>query len=310
MSKMQIIAEVGSNWRGLYDCLDSISAAAANGADVVKFQYYDHKALYGFDGEQAGSLPLEWVPAISVKAKAVGIPLMMSVFNPDDIDELAPYVDLWKVASCEFTYGDLYARMKATGRPIYASCGAHNDLEIEMVMSGPHRPDVLLYCVVAYPSYHHDVRHVGRLAARYPYHTVGYSDHSLDVFTAPLAAKGYGATVIEKHFKLDHIVDTPDAPHSLGPNDFQLMCKALKGAPPMGLTAFEQKAVKCYKRRLIASRDIALGEGLIYGENFGFYRSKRDDVLGGAFWDHKHVTGKGARKAYRCGDPINPREYQ
>jgi sialic acid synthase SpsE len=151
---------------------------------------------------------------------------------------------------------------------------------------------------------------VGRLASRYPYSTIGYSDHSLDVFAAPLAAKGFGATVIEKHFKLDHIVGTPDAPHSLGPSDFQLMAKALKGAPPMGPAAFQNDAVKRYRRRLLASRPVAAGEMLTYGENFGFYRSKVDDLEGGAFWDHKQVTGKAARKSYQHGDAINPKDYQ
>jgi sialic acid synthase SpsE len=203
-----IIAEVGSNWSTFADCSNSISMAKACGADAVKFQLYTHKALYGYDVagllSMKGELPRSWIPLLSEKAKAVGIDFIVSVFDLDDVEFLAPHVDAFKIASCEFMYFDLYAAIKETGKKLIASCGAHTYQEVDILMGvedGKYRPDVLMYCTVDYPSTQHDLRHVKRLVANFPGVDIGYSDHSLDVFAAPLIAVEYGATYIEKHFK-------------------------------------------------------------------------------------------------------------
>jgi sialic acid synthase SpsE len=323
-----IIAEVGSNWRTFQDCSQSISTAKAIGADAVKFQLYDHESLYGFPGEIQGALPFEWVEPLSDKAEACGIDFIVSVFNVDDVDMVAPYVDAFKIASCEFMYYDLYSAMKQHPHKIIASCGAHTRHEIKTVMGygpppdepftdevfeanyGKYRPDVLMYCVVDYPSTRHDLRHIKSLVSAYPGTAIGYSDHSLDVFAAPLTAAEYGAQYIEKHFKLDHITDTPDSGHSLGPSDFQLMVKALRGAELYDMHAFQNDAALRHKRRVKAVKEIKSGDTLKFGDNVGFVRSKVDDAVGGSYMAITHIVGKSAVKDYAPGDPINPGDYR
>ena len=89
-----IVAEVGSNFKTLDDCRRSIQLAKSCGADAVKFQAFDHKALYGFDGEISGSLPLEWLPGLADKANSLGIEFMCSAFSPEILLEVNRYVKI------------------------------------------------------------------------------------------------------------------------------------------------------------------------------------------------------------------------
>jgi sialic acid synthase SpsE len=310
-----IIAEVGSNFSTFQDCSQSITTAKHCGADAVKFQYFTQEKLYGYSHQTAplpGELPFEWIPALSEKAKAVGIDFIISVFDLDDIVLLAPYVDAFKIASCEFMYFDLYAAIKETGKKIIASCGAHTYYEVETVLKiedGRYAPDTLMYCCVEYPSTHHDLRHIEKLSVLAPGTTIGYSDHSTDVFAAPCAAVRYGATVIEKHFRLDHIVGTADYGHSLNPMDFQLMVKAIRGLT-LDMHAFQNDAVLKYKRRIKAIAPIVVGEPLEFHVNIGFVRSKENDTQGASYLALPKLNGQRAKRVYRPGDPINPVDYQ
>jgi sialic acid synthase SpsE len=154
------------------------------------------------------------------------------------------------------------------------------------------------------------LRHIKSLVSAYPDTVIGYSDHSLDVFAAPITAVEYGARYIEKHLKLDHIVDTPDSGHSLGTSDFQLMVKALRGGEPYDMHAFQNDAVLRHKRRVKAVKEIKSGDILKFGDNVGFVRSKVDDAVGGSYMALTHIVGKSAVKDYTPGDAINPGDYR
>jgi len=320
---MYIIAEVGSNFSSYMDCRDSIVMAKACGADAVKFQYFSQEKLYGFADYELitkratgqslpGELPFAWIPQLSEKARQIGIDFIVSVFDVDDVAPLAPYVDAFKVASCEFMYFDMYAEMKAIGKKIIASCGAHSYREVSAVMEvegGKYAPDVLMYCMVEYPSRYHDLRHVKALADKYPGTDIGYSDHSRDVFACPLYAVALGAKVIEKHFRLGHIVDGADVFHSLDSEDFQRMVKAIRGEPSFDMHAYQNDAILKYKRRLKAITDIARGETLEYRKNYSFVRSRTEDTLAGGYLAIPKIEGRSATRAYQPGDPINPGDY-
>jgi sialic acid synthase SpsE len=313
-----IIAEVGSNWRKLDDCKNSIVQAKACGADTVKFQAYDRNALYGIDtfpelstetsAKLHGQLPLEWLPILEQKAKAVGIEFMCSAFSPELIDAVDPFVSIHKVASAECTHKRMLERLALIGKPVILSTGAHGVEDVRAALSVlGDTPTVLLYCVAAYPARMVNLATIKAMAETLGL-PVGYSDHSTDALTIPAIATDLGACVLEKHVTFIDAA-TPDSPHSLTADEFKAMVSFIRnGSLPVEMSpvSAERPMVLRHNRRLIATRDIPEGYTLLEGDNFGIYRSLKDETHAFHPFMIDEVNGKLAKRAIKAGDGIGP----
>lgn len=284
-AKPYIIAEVGSNWHSLDDCLVSIKCAAQAGADAVKFQLFTHKSLYGYDDGlgMLPELPREWLPHLASAATSRGIEFLCTAFSEEEVDLVDPYVPAHKVASSDFTHIPLLRHIKSKGKPVILSCGASSDSEIEAVVAEmkDYPAVVLMYCHSAYPARWHNLFRIHQLDdLNIPLIAKGYSDHTRDVIYAPLSAHlHFDAQVIEKHFCLESITGTPDAPHSLNEYEFKAMVQALRGNCPMENPEEEAMYLR-HNRRAVALKDISPCDKFVYGDNYGFYRVKEDDLSG------------------------------
>lgn len=325
MASPFIIAEIGSNFRNLDDCLHSISMAKVAGADAVKFQLFDEIALYGMvldradiystvpsslrDNVRAWMLQLEWLPALKTKADAVGIEFMCSAFSPELLDAVDPFVRVHKLASAELTHVRMLEKLAKLGKPVIVSTGAsgRKDIERALEILKP-LPVFLLYCVAAYPAGDIDFRMMEELKAFG--HPVGFSDHTVDWAIIPKAAVDAGACIIEKHMTDIPDVQTPDRPHSLTVDQFKRMVQTIRGERPFQWGSGEEKAmILRHNRRLIATQDVAHGAQLLEGVNFGIYRSLKDDTHALSPFHVANVHGKIAAKAIKAGDGIGPGDF-
>jgi N,N'-diacetyllegionaminate synthase len=303
-----IISEVGSNWTNLSDCLESISASKACGADAVKFQAFDSRSLYGIRSNPiAYELPLEWLPALKEKADACGIDFMCTAFSPYLLQMVNPFVTAHKIASSNLTDPILLAAAQRTGKHVYLSCGASSMGDVTRAASEFRDKLTLLYCVSAYPSRYHnlfmmeDLKKLG-----FP---VGYSDHTTDIVYSPLSAvKHFGATVLEKHVTFIE-ADTPDRPHSLTRDEFKFMVDVIRGKrsieynpQPEELDMFLRHNV-----RLIATKDLTAGSILVFGENFGIHRSLKDDYDGYSGFAWSHFDGQTLKVDIAAGQGLSQR---
>lgn len=300
-AKPFLIAEVGSNWRTLDQCVQSIGVAQYCGADAVKLQLFDGPSMYGLLGDALEfELPHDWLPILKKEADRVGIEFMCTAFSPKLLAVVDPFVEVHKIASSDSSWPQMLEAVKATGKPTLVSYGASTEVEIdesERVMSHQSDKYISMYCVAAYPADFVDFEVMD--------HFEGFSDHTLG-YTAAVEAARRGMIVIEKHFTAFPDLDTPDRPHSLNPVQFKSMVDVIRG----GSVDQEQDMRLRHKRRLITTQKVAVGEVLKYGVNYGAYRSRENDVYGLSPMDWQLIEGKSATLELNQGQPIAAQDAQ
>ncbi len=154
-----IIAEAGVNHNGELALAEQlVDAAAAAGADAVKFQTFNADRLAGLDaglasyqadnlGEQisqrdmlaALELKEEWHEPLKARAEAAGIEFLSTAF---DLQSLAFLQQLnlsrYKVPSGELTNAPLLWAFAKSGRPLILSTGMADTDEIEFALAVVH----------------------------------------------------------------------------------------------------------------------------------------------------------------------------
>ena len=283
-----IIAEAGVNHNGSLDiAMELVDAAAAAGADAVKFQTFTadtlvsksaqkaeyQKASTGVDEtqyEMLKRLELSDTAHRAIMARCVerGVLFLSTAFDPNGIRYLDSLgVPLIKISSGEIT--DLpYLRAAAECRkPIILSTGMSTMDEIAAaidILDGV--PLTLLHCTTEYPCPFDAVNLRAMLSMRERFGLpVGYSDHTPGVEVA-VAAVAMGAAVIEKHFTLDRSMPGPDHKASLEPGELVRMVAAIRnvekslGDGVKRLADAERKNVAVARKSIVAKCLIRKGE--------------------------------------------------
>jgi len=224
-----IIAEVGSNWSNLDDCLDSIKVASRCGADAVKFQLYSARSLFGRQSlghNLKFELDPEWINALRESADINDVEFMCTPFSIEEAKLLDPYVNINKIASAEMEYSGLIATMAVNKKPLIISTGGQSIESVKVAYDTarayllPHEI-VLMACNPTYPAKDPIYNNVTYLKYAFPGALVGYSDHCVDVDEHEANLAYLDCAVIEKHFKLKNEPSWPDNGHAVEPEAFK-----------------------------------------------------------------------------------------
>ncbi len=254
MGKVQIIAEAGVNHNGsIARAKQLVEAAAAAGADVIKFQTFvaeklvtvlAPKAAYQAQSDATTS-QFDMLKALELSktdhieliehCKKYNIVFFSTAFDEDSLDFLASLeLGFWKVPSGELTNLPYLRKIGAFNQTVYLSTGMANMEEIEsaidvLVKAGVEKEKIIvMHCNTEYPTPMQDVNLNAMLSIqRRTGLQVGYSDHTLGI-EVPIAAVALGAQVIEKHFTLDRSLAGPDHKASLEPDELKMMVKAIR----------------------------------------------------------------------------------
>jgi pseudaminic acid synthase len=329
---LMIIAELSANHGQKEElALELIRAAYEAGADAVKVQTYTPdtltfrsdsdafvikdqplwKGLNLWDLYQQAYTPWEWQPKLKHRAEQLGMRFIASVFDFTSVDFWEEHgLDIYKIASAEIIDIPLLKYVAATGKMMIVSTGMATLEEIEEAVQTIREvnPDVdltLLKCSSAYPSpiEEMNLRGIQTLQQHFKVRT-GLSDHSLDDEIA-ITSVGLGATVFEKHLKLDHGDPPPDDAFSLTPARFAEWVRSIRKASlAMGsstlLPTEHEKATLPFRKSLFVVKDMLSGEAFT-PENV---RSIRPSI-GLHPRNYESVMGKMAAKSIAAGTPLS-----
>lgn len=285
-----VIAEIGVNHNGdpaLARRL--IEAAAAAGADAVKFQTFRAddlvtrsagKAAYQIantgsaDSQHAMLSGLELSAAdfagLRDHCLARGIAFLSTPFSEAAADLLERIgVGAYKVSSGDLTHHALIAHIARKGKPVILSSGMATLGEVEealAVIDATGRRDVaILHCVSNYPAAPADCNLAAMATmARAFGRPVGWSDHT-EGEAVSIAAVALGAKIIEKHITLDRTLPGPDHAASMEPAAFSAFVAALRaveaaiGSGIKQPTGAERQTATVARRSLVTTRALARG---------------------------------------------------
>lgn len=243
----KIIAEIGSVHDGSFGNAGKlIEAAAAAGADIVKFQTHIAEAetlpnapmpSY-FKGEprmeyfRRTAFTQAQCRELMKVAQGAGVEWISSPFSLEAVDFLEDLgMSLYKIPSGEVSNIPLHEKIAATGKPVLLSSGMSSWAELDRsvaVYQAAGTNLVVMQCTTEYPCApeHVGLNVLAEIRERYGV-AAGFSDHTLDL-AAPVAAAALGATVIEKHFAFSRLMYGSDARHSLEPGEFRQMSDAIR----------------------------------------------------------------------------------
>lgn len=314
-----IIAEAGVNHNGdLKLAKRLIDAAADAGADLVKFQTFNasrqvthiaKKADYqtqttdNTESQHDMLQRLELTEAMHHELIAHCTKRNIGFFSTGfDIESINLLLSLgqdhFKIPSGEITNLPYLRHIGQLGKNTILSTGMATLGDIEAAIdvlerAGTPRTSItVLHCTTEYPTPMAEVnlRAMQSIQAAFGV-AVGYSDHTQGIEVAT-AAVAMGATLIEKHFTLDHTLPGPDHQASLEPAELKAMVVAIRnieaalGDGIKRLTQSEARNKPVARKSLVASQAIKAGE-VFNAENIttkrpgtGISPMRWDEVIG------------------------------
>lgn len=301
-----VIAEAGVNHLGdLSKAERLILAAKRGGADIIKFQTYKaHKLttknaprFWDWEGERnlSGSQFDSYSILDSFEesehselvqlCKQNNIEFLSTPFDEESADMLVRLgMGGFKIASCDITNIPFLQHIARYNLPILLSTGAASieDIRIalECIESESNAPVGIMHCTLCYPTAPEDanLKAINNLAAKFPDHMIGFSDHTLGT-TIASASILYGVKFIEKHFTYDKTLpDSADHWLSLDENELnklttelRILEKGIAGSGVKEKLLCEERTFKYARRSIVTLKEIKRGE-LFSNENLACKR--------------------------------------
>ena len=245
-----IIAEMSGNHnKSLERALKIVEAAAASGAHMLKLQTYtadtltinsnnsdffiaDKESLWKgkslYELYKEAYTPWEWHEKIIKRSNELGMLCFSTPFDETAVDFLEKLnVPAYKISSYENVHLPLIKKVAQTGKPVIISTGLASQDEIkdavQALKDGGCKEFALLKCTSSYPASPADsnILTIPDLRTQFDCE-VGLSDHTIGIGAA-LSAIAHGATIIEKHFTLDHNDGGVDSSFSIEPSDMKTL---------------------------------------------------------------------------------------
>lgn len=284
-----VIAEVGHNHQGdIEKCKAIFKAAADAGADAVKIQKRDNRALFTremydshYDSENAYAatygahrefLEFSREQYIELKeyTKELGILFFSTAFDEPSAD-LLEEIDMpaYKIASGDLYNTPLLKKIAKFGKPMIISTGGAtmDDARRAYDTIMPINSNLcIMQCTSGYPAPYEELnlRVIETFRRDFPEVVIGFSSHDSGI-SMPLIGYMLGARVFEKHFTVNRTWKGSDQAFSLEPGGMRRVVRDLERAR----MALGDGVKQPYKsevgplnkmvKRIVATRDLKAG---------------------------------------------------
>jgi len=328
-----IIAEAGVNHNGdLGLALQLVEAAAAAGADCVKFQTFQAKQVVTDRGEMAtyqkkntgvSKSQLAMLKELELKEEFYG-PIIehcrkhriLFLSTPHGGVDSVNFLESLNLAAYKIGSGDLtnyllldkIARLK---KPIILSSGmatmAETKAAIDFIRSRKNNKIIVLHCTSNYPCPPDEVNLAAMRSMMQELDVlVGYSDHTLGSQVAIMAVT-LGAALYECHFTLDKKMKGPDHAASADPKELKdkitkmrLVATIMGDKKKRPNHSEAESMITTVRRSLVAKRDLPIGHVLTLQD----LEAKRPgDGLSPIYFEK--VLGKKLKKSLKPDEQIN-----
>jgi N-acetylneuraminate synthase/N,N'-diacetyllegionaminate synthase len=323
--EVAFVAEIGVNHEGSIDtALTLLRAAAAAGADAVKFQsftphlYVTPAESERFQRVSRFQLSREDHDRLVAEAENLGVHFLSAAISEDWVPYIAAHSQAVKIASGDLNFEPVIRAAAATGRPVILSVGLGTLDEIDRAVewvrdevgSGALKEHlILLHCVTAYPTpiEQANVLNIPFLRERYGL-IVGYSNHVIGA-EACYSAAALGASLFEVHFT-DRKEGRTFRDHALSfeQSDFvDLIAKVSLirtslGTPGATRQPAEAGNLASMRKGITAAHDLAAGTVLSRAD-IAFARPQ----IGFACTEMGAVLGQRLNDAVAAGHPLLPK---
>ena len=251
-----IIAEAGVNHNGSVELAKKlIDVAVESGVDAVKFQTFKASNLVSKNAKKAAyqkenmqdndesqysmlkklELDASTHKELIAYCNAKDIMFLSTPFDHDSIVLLNDLdLEIFKIPSGEITNLPYLRHIGSLRKRVILSTGMANIGEIEdaldvLAEAGTKKEQItVLHANTMYPTPMEDVNLRAMVTIGQTFDVAyGYSDHTLGI-EVDIAAVAMGATVIEKHFTLDKMMEGPDHKASLEPEELKAMVQGIR----------------------------------------------------------------------------------
>jgi len=237
---IEIVFEIGKNFVTtkkeqptevlLKEVRKLIDSAKDCGAKIVKFQVHSvedeihpninitspHFDQDRYTWVKRNSYNAEFWWAVKAYCQAVGVEFLATPMSRGAAELLNEEVGVerWKIGSGDILDFPMLDYIRDTGRPIILSSGMSTLEELRMsyeYLKEKTDDITILHCVSQYPCPRErlNLNTIPFLKKEFPEARIGFSDHSNDPISAPIAV-ALGAEIVEKHFTLDKNAWGPD----------------------------------------------------------------------------------------------------
>jgi N-acetylneuraminate synthase len=330
------IADIAANHDGdLGRAFKLIELAKESGADAAKFQNFQapkivskkgfeslsgqlsHQKNWGkpvFEVYKDASIPFDWTPKLKKKCDEVGIDYFTSSYDQESIDEVDPYVEVYKIGAGDITWTEILEYMAKKGKPLILSTGASTMEDVKRAMNALKKYTdqiVLMQCNTNYTASPENYKFINlnvlkTYREQFPGTVLGLSDHTKSHSTI-LGAIALGAVVFEKHFTDDNGRIGPDHKFAIDPAGWREMVDRANelyqalGDGVKKIELNEKDTTVVQRRSLRFTRDLKKGHVLSKEDLFPLRPIPNDGIPP---YEIDKVLGKALKKDVAADDLI------